>query len=286
MNVKDLWSLTRFEHSVMLALAVLVGETVTLRSLPEYGALLAVLPPMLVGAASFALNDYFDVRADKLNKRFDRPLVRGRIKPGAALFLSILLFFSGIGVAWFVNFNSFLLVLVFSLLSFLYSFKLKDVAVVGNAYVALTMAVPFVYGGLAVADRVPPSLLFLSSVAFLSGLGREVMGSARDVRGDRRGRGSATLPVLIGVRNSLLLSSLLYAFSIALSIAPYFYIEPYVNNPFYIFPVVVADLILLQIAVNAFKETSREFMLGSRNLSLIAMFIALLGFLAGALLGG
>jgi geranylgeranylglycerol-phosphate geranylgeranyltransferase len=284
MDVDDLWKLTRFEHSMMLAVAVAVGEIITLRSSPPFYPLaLSVLPPMLVGAASFAINDYFDLESDRINRRIDRPLVRGRIKPNTVFAVSLFLFLVGILLSVFVNANCFLLIILFSVLAYLYSFKLKDIAVAGNIYIALTMAIPFIYGGLAVSVEVPPAVLLLSSVAFVSGLAREVMGTARDVKGDKRGRGSKTLPMLIGVRNSLMISSLLYVVSILLSVIPYLYIPPYAGNVFYMIPIIIADVVLAYIALNSLREGSREFMKKSRNLSLAAMFIALLGFLAALL---
>ena len=284
MELDDVWRLTRFEHSVMLAVAVAVGEMITLRSFPQlYLLALSALPPMLVGAASFAINDYFDLESDRINRRADRPLVRGRMKPDVVYAISLFLFLAGILLSVFVNANCFLLTLLFSVLAYLYSFRLKDVAVAGNLYIASTMAIPFVYGGLAVSNEVPPAVLLLSSVAFVSGLAREIMGTARDVKGDRRGRGSRTLPMLIGVRNSLLLSSLLYVISILLSFVPYFYIPPYAGNAFYMMPVIIADAVFLYIALHSLREGSGKFMRKSRNLSLFAMFIALLGFLAALL---
>lgn len=136
---------------------------------------------------------------------------------------------------------------------------------------------------MAVADELPPALLVLSSIAFVSGLAREVMGTIRDVRGDRRGRKSKTLPMVIGARNSLLLSSLLYITSIALSTIPYLYIPPYAGNILYIIPTVITDILLAYIALNSFRDTSAGFMKSSRNVSLAAMFIALLGFLVAPL---
>jgi len=284
MEIDDLWRLTRFEHSIMLAVAVAVGEIIALRSFPQfYPFALSVLPPMLVGAASFAINDYFDLESDRINRRSDRPLVGGRIRPGKAFAVSILLFLVGILLSLFVNANCFLLTILFSLFACLYSFKLKDIAVAGNIYIASTMAIPFIYGGLAVSNEVPAAVLLLSSVAFVSGLAREVMGTARDVKGDKRGRGSKTLPMLIGVENSLIVSSLLYIISVLLSFIPYLYIPPYAGNIFYITPVIIADAVFAYIAINSLGKDSRKFMKKSRNLSLAAMFIALLGFLAALL---
>ncbi|MCX6776026.1 MAG: UbiA family prenyltransferase [Candidatus Micrarchaeota archaeon] len=284
MDLDDLWRLTRFEHSIMLAVAVAVGEIIALRSFPQlYPLALSVLPPMLVGAASFAINDYFDLESDRINRRADRPLVRGRMKQDTVFAISLFLFLVGILLSVFVNANCFLLTILFSVLAYLYSFKLKDVAVAGNIYIASTMAIPFVYGGLAVSNEVPAAVLLLSSVAFVSGLAREVMGTARDVKGDKRGRGSKTLPMFIGVKNSLIVSSLLYIISVLLSIVPYLYIPPYAGNIFYIIPVIIADAVFAYIAINSLSKDSKKFMKRSRNLSLAAMFIALLGFLAALL---
>ncbi|NYZ78734.1 UbiA family prenyltransferase [Candidatus Micrarchaeota archaeon] len=284
MKIDACWKLVRFEHSFMLAVAVAVGEVITLHAVPQYNLLLlSILPPMLVGAASFAINDYFDLKSDRINRRMDRPLVSGEITPRNALLLSLLLFALGTLISILINFNCFLLTLSFSILACLYSFRLKDIAVIGNIYIALTMAVPFVYGSIAVADYIPAAVLLLSSIAFVSGLAREIMGTVRDIRGDRAGRGSKTLPMLIGARNSLLLSFIFYMVSIALSILPYLYIDPYRGNLSYLVPVLINDVLLAYIALHSLGKPSKQFMKASRNLSLAAMFIALLGFL-GALL--
>lgn len=287
MKIDACWKLVRIEHSFMLAVAVVVGEVIALHALPAYGLLLlSVLPPMLVGAASFAINDYFDLRSDRINKRMNRPLVSGEITPGNAFALSLVLFALGVIISYWVGWpstNCFLLTLLFAVLAFLYSFKLKDIAVVGNIYIALTMAVPFIYGSLAVTNEIPFSVLLLGGIAFVSGLGREIMGTVRDLRGDKAGRDSKTLPMLIGVNSSLYLSSLLYIIGIALSAVPYLYIDPYRGNSVYLVPVLVNDVTLAYIALYSLRNKSKEFLNLSRNLSLFAMFIALLGFL-GALL--
>lgn len=283
----------------MLALAVAVGEIITLRFFPRFDymvvgelivpvppfrtAIFGIIPPMLVGAASFAINDYFDLKSDRINKRFDRPLVSGKIKPRNALLLSLFLFLLGILLSFFINLNCFLLTLSFSVLAYLYSFRLKDIAVVGNIYIALTMAVPFIYGSFVIANVIPAAVLLLSSIAFLTGFAREIMITARDVKGDKAGRGSKTLPMIVGVRNSLYVSSFLYIIGIALSAVPYLYIDHYQGNLVYAVPVLVNDILLAYIALYSLKKTSKEFMKLGRNLSLAAMFIALLGFL-GALL--
>ncbi|EQD78308.1 UbiA prenyltransferase [mine drainage metagenome] len=65
--------LTRIEHSVMLVIAVLAGELIVARHLPgAYVLLLSLIVPIFVSMGSFAINDYFDVEVDTLNKKVQK----------------------------------------------------------------------------------------------------------------------------------------------------------------------------------------------------------------------
>ncbi|MEM3228556.1 MAG: hypothetical protein QW549_03130, partial [Candidatus Micrarchaeaceae archaeon] len=62
--------LTRIEHSVMLIIAVVAAELIASRSLPDYFVLaLSLITPIFISMASFAINDYFDIETDRLNKK-------------------------------------------------------------------------------------------------------------------------------------------------------------------------------------------------------------------------
>jgi hypothetical protein len=61
------------------------------------------------------------------------------------------------------------------------------------------------------------------------------------------------------------------------------YIDAYEGNLIYLAPVVVADAILAYIALRLVTRNSAKFLKLGRNLSLAAMFIALLGFLVAPL---
>ena len=77
--------LFRIEHALLLAVAVLLGELLS-GALPVLPLLLCSLAvPVFIEMGSFALNDYFDVKADKANKRNDRPIASGEISPRAAI---------------------------------------------------------------------------------------------------------------------------------------------------------------------------------------------------------
>jgi len=280
-NFRAFARLTRIEHALMLCVAVLAGQVMALQGFPGPAfALLSFVPPFMIEVAAFSINDYFDVEVDRRNRRLDRPLVSGEIPKQAALYLSIVAAAVGVGAAWFVNPACFAIALAFALASFLYSFRLKDMGLVGNSYVAGTMAVPFVYGNLSAGPALLESVALLSIIAFLAGLAREVMGAVRDVEGDRERAGAKTFPMLVGSGPALAFAAILYFAAIALSIVPFLAIPGYAGNPAYLLLVGACDAILAWVAVGMLGG-SGEFLERARYLSLFAMALGTLAFLAG-----
>ena len=285
MNFKSFVQLTRFEHSLMLVLAVLIGQALALGRLPDAQiALLASIPPFFIGLASFAINDYFDVETDKRNKRTDRPLVNRSATRSEAYYLSLALFLAGVAISFALPQDCYVIASSFAMAAFLYSLKLKDLPLAGNAYIALTMAVPFVYGSYSVQvpPETKPAVLVLASIAFVTGLAREIAGDARDAKGDKA-RGSRTLPMVIGRRNSLVLHSVLYLAAILLSFYPYLYVEGFKGNLGYLAFIALTDLLVLYSALAPLLDPSVKTLKRARNTSLAALGTGLVGFLLGAL---
>jgi len=285
LRLQALARLTRIEHEAMLCLAVFIGEFIALGGLPPAGLLpvvvLSLVPPFMLGISAFAINDYFDVEIDRRNRRLDRPLVSGEISPSQALELAVGTAVAGVAAAFLINLPCFLIALAFAAFSFLYSWKLKFLALLGNTYVAFTMAVPFVFGGLAVfPGAVPGSIVLFSLIAFVAGVGREVMGAVRDIEGDRVRPGAQTLPMIVGTRSALAFAGFLFGLAIALSFVP-FLILPAFGNLSYAIPVGACDVLLAYVAVRAQGNTA-AFLSQARTLGLLAMGLGLLGFLLGA----
>jgi len=184
--LKELFRLTRFEHALMLAFAVLIAETVVLGALPPLSLVivLSLLVPIFSEMGSFALNDYLDIEADKANKMMERPLVKGTISAGFALWFSVACLVISVALALFINLPAFLIALVFNLLAVAYNYRLKDLPLVGNAYIALTMAIPFLFGNYVVSGTLSPIILVLAVLGFVAGLAREVIKSVQDMEGD------------------------------------------------------------------------------------------------------
>jgi len=275
--------LTRFNHALMLAFAVLIAEIAALGGLPpfELAILLSLLVPVLSEMGAFALNDYLDIETDRMNGKTDRPLVRGDVSPPSALLLSIACIALALLTAWPINTAVLSITIVFNALSVLYNWKLKDLPLLGNVYIGLSMAIPFVFGSLVVSDTVPPLMAALAGLAFIAGLARELIKSAQDMEGDRAARGSSTLPLLIGERPAVLMAVGLYLLFMALSILPFHLGLAGGMVPMML--VGAADLMIAHICARLIlsgKEAYRY----ARNASLMAFMAGMCGMLLSSLL--
>ncbi len=262
----------------MLVVAVLAAELIS-RGLPVPAVLaLSIASPILISAASFAINDYYDVEADRANKRFERPIVAGAVSRKGALRIAVLSALIGIAAALFINIQAFLIAVVFAGLAFFYSYRLKDIVLAGNAYIALSMAIPFVFGSYVVSEALPPSIIVIALIVFTAGLAREIHGMIRDKKGDEA-RKSRNLLRYMSERNAAVIALVLYAESVLLSIFLFFFVYPFLNNAIYLVPTLVADAVALSVALGFLRKKSRGFYDMSRNLSLGAMALVALAYL-------
>lgn len=278
--LKDLWALTRFEHAIMLAIAVLIGETIILGGFPPITTIiiLSLLVPIFSEVGSFALNDYLDLETDKINKKTDRPLVQGALSPKFALWFSIITILLSIILAWFINVYAFVIALVFNLLAILYNWKLKDLPLLGNLYIATTMAIPFIFGNFVVSTSLSKIAIILAALGFVAGLAREIVKSVQDVKGDVKARNSKTLPVIVGEKNALYLSYVLYLIFILLTILPFFH--GLKINSYGTFLIAIADAGILY---NIFLLVKTRDYRVARKISLVCLFIGLIGILLSVL---
>ena len=284
-----LFKLTRFEHSIMLVVAVLAAELIA-GGLPIAPILaLSLVSPIFNSAGAFAINDYFDVETDRMNGMVGRPLVSGSLGRRTAFGVAAFCCFAAVVMSAFINAYAFVIMLLFAALSYYYSARLKDLPLVGNLYVALSYAIPFVFGAVVVSDSVSPVIWLVFFVALLSGLGREVHGAIRDREGDAKTRGTKNIVYHLGEKKSAYFAFVLYAEAIAISEFLFVYkpigiYTPFAFNAVYIVPITVANLALFYVAAKYMTNPTKGFHGLARNLSLGAMALALITYLAAALL--
>ncbi|MFQ5648109.1 MAG: UbiA family prenyltransferase [Candidatus Aenigmatarchaeota archaeon] len=173
-------------NCLMTAVAVFVGGLLVMGGAPE-GLLtlrIAMLAAFLVAGGGNAINDYTDVEADKVN-RPKRPIPSGRASKRGALAFSIALFVLGIVLAGMINWVTFFIALVNSVLLIAYSTHLQDKLLVGNAAISYLVGSGFLFGGAALGNLTLPFLLFL--LAGLSNMSREIVKDLEDIAGDKAG---------------------------------------------------------------------------------------------------
>lgn len=197
---------------------------------------LLVLATVLIAAAGYIINDYFDTRADMINKP-SRVVVGVGIGRRTAMILHATLNIIGVGIGIYLGFYinlptlSLLFVLSTGLLWF-YSTNYKRQFLVGNLSVALLtglvplMAVLFeipllnrVYGEEMLRNNVNFNYMFawvggFGFFAFLTTLIREVIKDAEDFEGDAA-YGMHTFPIVVGMRWTRIFIVALVAFTLA-----------------------------------------------------------------------
>lgn len=273
-----LLKLTRAEHSIMLVIAVVSAELIA-KGLPNPFILaLSLITPIMISSASFAINDYFDVEVDRKNKK-DRPLINGSLSPSTALHVTVIGILIGIISSALINPYCLVIAVIFGALALLYSYRLKDILLLGNMYIAVSMSIPFVFGSYVVNSSLGLNIILISFMIFLSGVAREIHGTIRDYAGDVKIRKANTLPKVIGKKNSSVVAFVLYMLAIIISVYLFAYIVPFKYRITYLLMIIVSDIMLVFVSFGYLYKKNKGFYKMSRKLSLLAMGIALTSFL-------
>ncbi|MCW7076779.1 MAG: UbiA family prenyltransferase [Candidatus Syntrophoarchaeum sp.] len=284
--LKIIWKLTRAEHGIMYALAVVVGAALVGVRITDLRIILfGCITAILLEAGTFALNDYYDYEVDKKNNRLDRPLVTGEITLHEVLIISASLIAFGMFFALFLTLPCTILAYLSAILGIIYDIRLKETGIGGNVYISLTMAVPFIFGGLLVKPEViDPILIILASIAFFIGFGREVMKGIVDIEGDAI-RDVSTIARKWGILRAKQVSTGLYLLGVSISPLPFILNlnTSYYMNLAYLIPLLVTDLILVYVGFRLIAADSVG-VNRLRSLTLVALLIGLVAFLTGAII--
>jgi geranylgeranylglycerol-phosphate geranylgeranyltransferase len=274
-KVSGFFEIARIPNCFMMGLAVLVGEFMTLgTAMPPYSAVIGFLVGFTLVAGSMAVNDILDAEIDQINMP-SRPIPSGRVsKTQAAAFAAITL---GVGLSLALALSTVnLLIAIFAVaLMFYYNRFGKKTGLPGNAAVSANLAIPFIFGG-AVGD-ISGILYVFASIAFLAGMGREVIKGIADIVGDSK-RGVRTLAVSKGLGTASKTGALFFTVAVLLSTIP---IMLRMVSWLYVPIVLACDLGFLYSAYSIVKDHSRENALRSKNQALAWMLIGLIAFIAG-----
>lgn len=207
----------------------------------SFNFFLLVISTVMIAAAGNIINDYFDVRADRIN-RPERTIIMKHIKRRWAILFHWVLNFFAFGIAvylglildtfWYV----FIHLLSINILWF-YSMQLKRTLVIGNVVIALLTALVPVLVGIyyqdffrtAIVEEAHPFhlnnykffpvylSLGLGLFAFLLNWTREIIKDMEDVKGDLVLK-ARTIPIVYGLKKSRSVAVVFLLITMTLSI--------------------------------------------------------------------
>ncbi len=202
------------------------------KGLTHTGFFMLVMASVCVAAAGYAINDYYDIRIDRINKP-GKMVLGNKLDRQDALLPFFFLNALALGLSAWISLNIsywplFFMFLVFVFAGWIYSLRYKGIFLAGNVLVALLSGfVPLVVwqaemqAALAIAPVQPPSAglaweitLACALFAAMTSLLRELIKDMEDIKGDARA-GCRTIPVSLGMhfssRLALVWTSLLIA---------------------------------------------------------------------------
>ncbi len=279
-KIKAWYELLNPAHALIVLLGIVTGIKTAGGSLESTQLFFSAVLSFSIIAAAFILNDYWDLEADKENKRKDKPLVTGEISKTHALFSALAFLAIGNYASYLLNEKVFIISIIFTAILLAYNYYLKKVAFIGNATIGLTMAIPFIYGNYLCCSNLSSFVLILSSMAFLMGTGRELIASIRDKKGDEK-QGRKTLPSIIGDEKTAWLSSFFILTAVFLSPLPLVMKGPFNMNPAYLIFITITDVLLILSIKNTLLLSNYK---QTRKLTLLAQLTGVLGFLLATLI--
>ncbi|MCK4319565.1 UbiA family prenyltransferase [Candidatus Micrarchaeota archaeon] len=270
--ISSIFRLTRFYHAIMIALAVLLGVLFSGSFPPLYILLIGILAPVFSEMAAFSLNDYLDIKTDKINKK-NRPLVTGELSPSFAYNFSIFCFFISTLLSFFLGWIPFFIILFFNVFSAAYNYKLKDLPLIGNIYIGFSMAIPFIYGNILSSFSISEINFLLFIIALNIGTAREIIKSIEDMEGDKKARDSNTLPILIGKKNS----SIVVLFFVLISMISLIFLFQCLKFSVISFPLFLFSFALLVVSCAKlfFLKTKKDYSY-IRIITLVSLVLGLL----------
>lgn len=209
-------ALARPLNVLIAALSIAVAALISGGGSSE-SIILACLAGALITVAANAINDYFDIEIDRINKPH-RPLVIGMISRQTALVVAGGAALTGLLCSCLLSRVNGMMAAGAVVCLYFYSARLKGTVLLGNLLVSLFTGLAFLFGSAAVGRfkaGLPPAIF-----AFLMHLGREIIKDMQDVPGDRQ-QLAATLPVRYGMLPAKVIATLVFIVLIITTWLPY-----------------------------------------------------------------
>jgi len=267
--------IARIPNCFMMGFAVIIGIFMSLgAAISIFSAVVGFLVGFILVAGSMIINDILDAEIDAINNP-SRPIPSGRVsKKQAATFAAIALT-AGLSLAFVLSILNLLIAILAVVLMLYYNRFGKKTGLLGNAVVSANLAIPFIFGG--AVGGITSTLYVFALLAFLAGMGREVIKGMADIAGDSK-RGVRTLAVTKGLGTASRAGALFFVTAVLLSAVP---VAFRMVSWLYVPIVLICDLGFLYSAYSIAKHPSPQNALTWKNRALVWMLLGLVAFIAG-----
>ena len=165
----------------------------------DFWLFLIVAATVMIAAAGYIINDYYDIKIDLINKP-DRVVIGKTITRRYAIFFHTAISVTGVATGLLINWKVGAINFASGFLLWLYSNNLKRQPLIGNLVVAILTGLSifllsFLY------EQYLPLVMTYSLFAFFMTLIREVVKDLEDMKGDTT-FGCKTLPIVWGIRKT------------------------------------------------------------------------------------
>ena len=277
---KALISLIRPVNSVMIGFAVIVGVAVVEPSkILSLESMLGFFTGFFVSSYSMVINDVYDIEIDRINSP-NRPLPSGAVSLMQANMFAAVLLLIGFASASFISLTNIAIAALFGLMAWAYSYWGKKRGLAGNMMVAASIAVPYVFGGVAIGKGSDIMLWSLALTSFLAGTGREVVKTISDVEGDKE-RDARSIAITKGEKMASRIGALFFLAAVSTSLLP---LVLGITGIVYAVLVLVTDAFFIYISAEIIRNHVVEGAIRVKKLALGGMMLGLLAFLFGGAL--
>lgn len=278
-----------------LSIVMSNGEEVFMKlQWPLINFILLVLATVMITAGGYVINDYFDIKADLINR--GKVIVGTKVPRRTAIMWHSVLNIGGVVLGFYISWRAGYtmmgaLFLIVSGLLYFYSASYKRQFLIGNIVVALLTAMvpmlvalyewPALYRYYAVNSAAgAPDVDFIvwwvggfAVFAFLMTLAREIIKDIEDFEGDTE-YGRNTVPVVAGIRPAKFISITLVVVTIAvLYTAWHFYVNDYITLLYITIAVVLP---LLYVIYQVARSRERKELHSASRFMKIAMITGVL----------
>jgi 4-hydroxybenzoate polyprenyltransferase len=225
------------------------------------------LSTVLIAAAGYIINDYYDVKIDLINKP-DRVVVGKSIRRRYALLFHWALSITGVTMGFLLSWKIAAINFFSGFLLWWYSNFLKRKPFVGNVAVALLTGLS-IYVVALLFDPFNKLIALYSFFSFFITIVREIIKDMEDLKGDNT-FGCQTLPIVWGIRKTKTFIYLLVLFHL---LAVVYFNALFVGLPVWI----LAGFIFFPTAFLMLQLTTADTIKDFSNLSFYCKIILLLG---------